>query len=56
MGRKTIMVCGVCELRKNEMEKMGISEVISLIDPFTAPEDVMAKASRLITQKISENA
>jgi glycerate kinase len=49
-GKRTIAICGVCELRKNEMEKIGISEVISLVDPFTSPEEAMRNAARLITR------
>jgi glycerate kinase len=51
--KKIIAVCGVCELRKNEMEKMGISEVVSLVDPFTSPEEAIKNASRLISEKVS---
>jgi glycerate kinase len=53
MGKKTIAVCGVCELRKNEMEKIGISEVISLVDPFTGPEEAINNARQLLIAKLS---
>ncbi len=52
-ARKTIAVCGVCELRKNEMEKLGIFEVISLVDPFIGPEEAIRNARHLITQKMA---
>ncbi|MEI9918321.1 MAG: glycerate kinase [Bacteroidota bacterium] len=53
IGKKVIALCGVCELRKNEMEKLGISGVISLVDIFTGPEEAIRNAAPLITQKIA---
>ncbi|HEX8060704.1 MAG TPA: glycerate kinase [Cyclobacteriaceae bacterium] len=52
-SKRTIAVCGICELRKNEMEKLGISDVISLVDPFTAPEEAIKNARKLIISKLS---
>lgn len=52
-GKKVIAVCGVCELRKNEMEKIGISEVVSLVDVFTDSEEAVRDARRLIIEKLS---
>ena len=51
-AKKTIAICGICELRKNEMEKIGVSEVVSLVDVFVSPEEAMANASRLISEKV----
>lgn len=52
-GKKVVAVCGTCELRKNEMQKLGISEVISLVDPFISPEEAMQNAGAIITQKMA---
>jgi glycerate kinase len=52
-AKKVIAVCGICELRKIEMEKLGITEVISLVDPFTGPEEAMRNARDLITRKLA---
>jgi glycerate kinase len=52
-GKKVIAVCGICELRKNEMEKIGISDVVSLVDPFVSPEEAREKARELIIAKLS---
>lgn len=52
-NKKIIAVCGVCELRKNELEKMGISEVVSLVDPFTTPEQAMENARELIVSRVA---
>ncbi len=51
--KKTIAVCGVCELRKNEMEKIGIADVVSLTDHFTPNEAAIANARQLLTERIS---
>jgi glycerate kinase len=52
-GKRLIALCGICELRKNETEKLGISEVISLVDPFITPEEAMRNAGAIITQKMA---
>lgn len=51
LGKKVIALCGVCELRKNELEKIGVSEVISLTDPFISPEEAMENAYALLSAK-----
>jgi len=51
-NKKVIALCGVCELRKNELEKIGVKEVVSLTDPFTSPEEAVKNAWGLIVQKI----
>lgn len=51
LNKKTIALCGICELRENELKKIGVSEVISLTDPFTTPEQAMKNAAAIITQK-----
>jgi glycerate kinase len=51
--KKTIAVCGICELRKNEVEKIGISDVISLTDPFTTPENAIANARQLLIDRVA---
>jgi len=56
LGKKVVAICGVCELRKNEMEKIGISEVVSLVDPFTGPEEAIRNARELIVSRLSSRA
>lgn len=56
LNKKTLALCGVCELRENETRKLGISQVLSLVDPFTSPEEAVKNARALIAQKIVENA
>ncbi len=51
--KKVFAVCGICELRKNETEKMGITNVLPLTDPFTTPEMAMANAYKLIGDRIA---
>jgi glycerate 2-kinase len=50
-----VLLCGVCELRKLELEKMGIKTVISLTDPFTSTEEATKNAPALIRKRINEN-
>jgi len=50
-----LLLCGVCELRKMELEKMGIKAVLSLTDPFTSTEEATKNASELIRKRINEN-
>ena len=51
-NKKVVAVCGVCELRKNEMEKIGVSGVISLVDPFITPEEAIQNAYKLLVQRV----
>lgn len=52
-NKKVIAICGICELRENETKKLGISDVISLVDPFTSPEEAIRNARDLIISKLS---
>ncbi|HZY78102.1 MAG TPA: glycerate kinase [Cyclobacteriaceae bacterium] len=52
-NKKLVAICGVCELRKNELEKIGVSEIISLTDPFTSGDEAMKNARDLIVQKVA---
>lgn len=52
--KKVVAVCGVCELREVEIKKLGLSEVISLVDPFTDSAKAMQNADAMIRQRISE--
>jgi glycerate kinase len=52
-NKKVIAICGVCELRKNEVEKIGVTEVISLTDPFTSPDEAIMMAYALIARKVA---
>lgn len=54
-NKRTVAFCGICELRKSELEKIGIQNVLSLADPFTSSEEAIAHASTLIQKRISEN-
>lgn len=51
--KKVFAVCGICELRKNETTKMGITDVLSLTDPFTSPEEAITHAFRLIGERVA---
>jgi glycerate kinase len=51
-GVKVVAACGVCELRDVEIQKMGISSVVSLVDPFTTPEEAMKNASDVLKIRI----
>ncbi len=52
--KKVIVVCGQCELRQEELYKMGIHELLSLTDPFTSQEEAVKNAYELIKQRINE--
>jgi glycerate kinase len=52
-NKKLVAICGVCELRKNELVKIGVTEVISLTDPFTEPEEAVRDAYRLIVKRVA---
>ncbi len=54
-NKPVILLCGVCELRKMELEKIGIRHVLSLTDPFTSTEEATKNASALIRKRIAEN-
>jgi glycerate 2-kinase len=54
-NKPLILLCGVCELRKLELEKIGIKSVISLTDPFTSSEEAIKNAPALIRKRINEN-
>jgi glycerate kinase len=51
--RKVIAACGVCELREIETQKMGISAVVSLVDPFTTVEEAMRNASHVLKVRMA---
>ena len=53
--KKVIAVCGKCELRQEELYKMGIHELISLTDPFTSQEEAVKNAYQLVKEKAREN-
>lgn len=55
-NKRVIAVCGVCELREIELNKIGISKVISLTDPFTDSGQAMTTARRLIVAKLRTEA
>jgi glycerate kinase len=50
---KVIAACGVCELREVEILKMGISSVVTMVDPFTTPEEAMKDAARVLKIRIA---
>lgn len=52
--KKTMAVCGQCELRQEELYQMGIHQVLALTDPFTSQEEAVKNAYELIKQRIKE--
>jgi glycerate kinase len=54
-NKKVVAICGVCELRKSELDKIGVSEIISLTDPFTSGEDAIKNARELIIRKSAQS-
>lgn len=52
MKKKVIAICGVCELRENELHKIGVAEVITLTDPFTSPEQSIKNAAAIIKERL----
>ena len=52
-GKNVIAVCGICELRENETKKIGLRQVISLVDPFTSPDEAIKNSALLITRKMA---
>ena len=53
--KKVIAVCGQCELRQEELYKMGIHELISLTDPFTSQEEAIKNAYQLLGERVAGN-
>lgn len=53
-GKPVVAVCGVCELTDDEIHKMGISGVISLVNESLPPEKAMQQAARHLEQRIAE--
>jgi glycerate kinase len=53
--KPVVAFCGRCELRKGELEKIGVHHVISLTDPFTSTEEAIKNASSFILKRIREN-
>ncbi len=52
-GSNVIAVCGVCELTPAETKKMGISQVIPLVDGSTSAHDAIKNARSLIAEKLA---
>jgi glycerate kinase len=53
-GKKVIAICGVCELREVELHKLGISKVISIVDPFTDTAAAVRNARTLVKDRVSD--
>lgn len=53
--KPVIAFCGVCELREEEVRKMGIQQLISLTDIFTTEEEAIKNASILLGRRVMEN-
>lgn len=49
--KRTIAFCGICELRTNELNKIGISEIVSLTDPFTSLETAIRQGRKLLIDR-----
>ncbi len=54
-NKPTIVICGVCELASSDLQKMGISKVISLVDGSTSLEAAQSNAYLLIKERVKEN-
>lgn len=51
--KPAFVICGVCELNSEDLQKMGISKVISLVDEFTPAEEAQRNAYLLIKQRMA---
>jgi glycerate kinase len=54
-NKQVLAVCGVCELREVEIQKMGISKVISLVDPFTNIDEALRNAANLLRTRVRDS-
>ncbi len=52
-NKPTVVICGVCELAPEDLRKMGISKVISLVDESTSVEEAHRNAFLLIKERIA---
>ncbi len=51
-NKKVVAVCGKCELGNSELQKIGISEVLTLIDENTSENEAIKNAFQIIEKKI----
>ena len=54
-GKPVAVICGKSELASEDAKRLGISQVISLINDSTSSEQAMDNAFALIKKRISEN-
>ncbi len=50
-NKRVVAISGKCELRNAELQKIGIKEVISLVDDEVSENEAMTNAYRLIKEK-----